>query len=426
VRIGVLVVSLVAGFAAAPSATAGALGPSANLHAPCAFQITSHRSACSDRSPEAGPLTAPAVAASPWITNLGSLGGNSYAYMINNRGLVAGSSELDPENYELQHAFVWTPQAGMTDLGVLEPTYYWSFPRAINDRGEVVGESEGGQMIAYSWTRTGGMVNLGTNGADHSYALDVNSHGLVVGGNELGYYETYHALVWRPDHSVIDLGTLPGDDTSEGIAVNDHGQVVGVSYGSGLYQTFSWTQAGGMRGLGTLGGRYSFPTAENDHGWVVGLSTIRGDLHTRAFLWTPRGGLLEVGKLAGRDSYAQDVNDHGQVLGQSTIGVRDYEHAFLWTRRAGITDLGTLGGRYSYAADVNEHGDVVGVSETASRNGYHAFLWTPSHGMIDLGTLGGTQSGANRINRHGEVVGYAETPQHDFRAVTWTLPRKLV
>src|SRR5262249_1677417 len=184
---------------------------------------------------------------------------------------------------------------GMTDLGVLEPSYYWSFPRAINGRGEVVGESQGGRVVAYSWTRAGGMVNLGTDGAVNSYALDVNSRGVVVGGNELAGYAPFHALVWRPDRSVIDLGTLPGDDTSEGIALNDHGRVVGTSSGGRLHQAFMWTDAGGMSGLGTLGGRSSYPTAINNHGWVVGVSSIRGDQYVQAFVWSPRDGLADVG-----------------------------------------------------------------------------------------------------------------------------------
>jgi probable HAF family extracellular repeat protein len=364
------------------------------------------------------------VAPSPWATDLGDLGGNSYAYEVNERGLVAGSSQLDPYDYERQHAFWWTRSAGMVDIGTAQPTDFWSFPRALNDRGQVVGEVEGRAMRAFSWTHAGGLVDLGTHGAHHSDALDINSHGLIVGLNEIGYFETYHALAWTPGGAVIDLGTLPGDDTSQADAVNDHGVVVGQSSGSIISQAFSWTQAEGMMGLGTLGGHYSWAGGVNNHGWIVGQSLTRGDQHVHGFVWTRRGGMRDIGTLGGRESYTLDINEHGQVVGGSTTGVGRSEHAFSWTRRGGMDDLGTLGGRNSYASDVNDRGQVVGVSETSAR-GFRAFLWTPKGGMIDLGTLGGASSGANAINDHGQIVGYAETDSGDFHAVLWTLPRKL-
>jgi probable HAF family extracellular repeat protein len=58
----------------------------------------------------------------------------------------------------------------------------FSYAYALNDRGQVVGSSstpEGSH--AFSWTAAAGMVDLGTLGANYAYAYAVNNHGQVVG-----------------------------------------------------------------------------------------------------------------------------------------------------------------------------------------------------------------------------------------------------
>src|SRR5262245_5331753 len=68
----------------------------------------------------------------------------------------------------------------------------------------------------------------------------------------------------------IDLGTLGG--TSEALAINDSGQIVGGSLigPQGPEHAFSWTPAGGMIDLGTLGGNFARAYAVNASGQVVG------------------------------------------------------------------------------------------------------------------------------------------------------------
>jgi probable HAF family extracellular repeat protein len=85
--------------------------------------------------------------------------------------------------------------------------------------------------------------------------------------------------------SLTALGTLPGRDGSVAFAINDRGQVVGISGTTfGEARAFLW-ENGKMTDLGTLGGDFSEASAINDRGQVVGWAmTAEGEQH--AVLWT--------------------------------------------------------------------------------------------------------------------------------------------
>ena len=79
------------------------------------------------------------------------------------------------------------------------------------------------------------------------------------------------ATVPPPRRSSRSTSAPSAAPISSARAVNDAGQVVGYSASaSGESHAFSWTQAGGMVDLGTLGGRSSNAFAVNDAGQVVG------------------------------------------------------------------------------------------------------------------------------------------------------------
>src|SRR6266446_7422540 len=123
----------------------------------------------------------------------------------------------------------------------------------------------------------------------------------------------------------IDLDTL-GGTRSIAHAVNDSGQVAGGREpvaGGGSTHAFLWTAVGGMVDLGSLGGAFSDaagrpgpPGAINASGQVVGESdTAGGSRH--AFSWTAAGGMIDLGTLGGAYSAATAVNDSGQAVGES-------------------------------------------------------------------------------------------------------------
>jgi probable HAF family extracellular repeat protein len=100
--------------------------------------------------------------------NTAALGVGNHAFSINNRGQVVGIAAVpgvpagSPSTND--HAFLWTRAKGMQDLGTLNETNINSAAFAINDRGDVVGVSQTGNVgegfpSAFLW-RNGVMSDL--------------------------------------------------------------------------------------------------------------------------------------------------------------------------------------------------------------------------------------------------------------------------
>ncbi|MDP2312092.1 MAG: hypothetical protein Q8P41_04245 [Pseudomonadota bacterium] len=202
------------------------------------------------------------------------------------------------------------------------------------------------------------------------------------------------------DYEVVELGTL-GGKSAAAAAINERGQVAGVSSTAGPEQhAFLW-EDGQMRDLGTLGGRHSFAWDLNERGQVVG-GAQDAEGRTRAVLWSG-GQVQDLGVLEGGNaSFAIAINERGQVAGFSQAGNGE-THAVLWDAGK-VIDLGTLGGSFSYAIDVNEQGAVLAMSTTPT--GHRAFVWQDGN-RVEVGPEGSVWSSAFDINDRGQVVGSA-------------------
>ncbi|PPD32920.1 MAG: hypothetical protein CTY19_09735 [Methylomonas sp.] len=144
---------------------------------------------------------------------------SSLAYGINDAGQVVGSAWNTQGN---QRATI-ASNGSLTDLGALNGGG-WSAGNAINNSGQVTGESQtpnGGRAFI---TRNGQMVDLGAFAWGVSRGYAINDLGQVAGTSHVTNNEK-HAFITTVDDQMIDIG-LPGY-TSEAFGLNNAGQAVG-------------------------------------------------------------------------------------------------------------------------------------------------------------------------------------------------------
>src|SRR6266566_3733592 len=199
------------------------------------------------------------------------------------------------------------PRYALFDLGTLGgPQTYLNLPGfPITNQGFVLGTSDttipdtdypnfNPFMIGFpdpyvaqaiEW-QNGHLINLGALPGNNSSAVfQVNSNGVGTGMSETAINDPYTG--WPADHAVIfmnggvvDLGTLPGGFESQACCITDRGIVAGFAsngtadpvsiFGWGTQsRSFIW-QNGVMHDIGTLGGPDAVMTTMNSRGQVDG------------------------------------------------------------------------------------------------------------------------------------------------------------
>jgi probable HAF family extracellular repeat protein len=187
------------------------------------------------------------------MLDLGTLGGlQSRGIAINASGQVAGSSEFPGVSGET-HAFVWKNDGSpMLDLGTLGGTADapYSASVGINAAGQVAGNSSVPGAVfnehAFFWRNDGSPIqDLGTLGGSQSIARALNESGQVVGESGTAQRNHSHAFVWLNNGTPLkDLGNFGGPD-SWAFDINFSGQVTGMaSFPHGPYHAYIWRNDG--------------------------------------------------------------------------------------------------------------------------------------------------------------------------------------
>lgn len=256
------------------------------------------------------------------------------------------------------------PTAEFVPLGFLTGQSHSSSFAVSTDGQFVVGRS-GDE--AFSWSRSGGMIHLGT-----FIARDVSADGSVVVGDDGGNNYAYR---W-------DNGTLSviGDLTTIGRTEADPGGI--------RMNNANSVSADGSVVVGNTGG--SDFKGEADSFRIVG------------------SDIQPIGDLPGgaHNSGANDVSADGSVVVGRGNSANGPDEAYRWENGT-FTPLGELpGGVFdSHAWEVSGNGQfVVGHSESAA--GVEAFLWSSETGMVGLGHLPGetTDSRARGVSGDGSLV----------------------
>jgi len=270
------------------------------------------------------------------ITNLGTLGGNqSSANANNNRGQVVGAAlntTLDPfANATLPSNNLCSP------CGSFAQTFLFA-PAAT-------------ETHAFRWTSDEGMQDLGTLGGPDSSAWIINDRGQIAGESFTGFtanpstgVPTMDPFLWEKGKGMTDLGGL-GGTFGYPTWMNNRGEVVGNSNlpGDISFHAFLWSKSRGMQDLPTLGGSFSFANWVNDAGVVVGGATPPGDQVQFAVLWKD-GMITSLATIAGDDfSHAISINSQEQIVGTSCCGtIPGGVTGVLWENGERGADLNTL------------------------------------------------------------------------------------
>ncbi len=345
-----------------------------------------------------------------------TLGGTSNrANSISQRDWLAGFALL-PDN-QTRHAALWREGLiqDLKTLGGPNSSVVWP---GQNHQGTVVGISETAETgtlgeewscsaffssvtnhicLGFVW-KDGVMTGLPTLGGENGYAAGVNDRDEVVGWAETPVHDPtchapqvlqFRAVLWDASGSAHELRPLSGDSTSAATAINNRGQVVGISGDCDVaVGEFSarhavlWSQ-GEPVDIGNLGGvAWNTPTAINEAGDVVGFSDPPGDQDgsfiAHAFLWTRADGIQDLGTLPGDEiSEALGINAQRQVVGVSCGAVC---RAFIWQNGV-MQDLNDLvqtgfGDFLVSARDINDAGEITGDALTA--NGTVPYVATPA------------------------------------------------
>ncbi|HEY7021860.1 MAG TPA: hypothetical protein VH349_12135 [Ktedonobacterales bacterium] len=342
---------------------------------------------------------------------------DAYIRRINSYGQIVG--ELN------QATFFWTPTTpnGTTgariDLASALQTPCFDIS-ALNDFGQVAGvahpsvssncDSSQGEARVFLWTPSAPNGAKGTvTYIEQGFGVwALNAWGQVLLNAHL------HSLLWTPstEHGTVGETTpiLPvgEDDSDEAIGLNLYGQVIAQSYIKDRYShAYLWTPAAAHGATGALtilrsdGGEV---IALNDFGQVLGM-TSQG---ASDYLWTPGSPNGTSGEMRYLPALSGDISAdfHGLSAEGLAYGISfsfglfsERRHAVGWLptgqneTRGKVVPLGAVGSDDdSMVSDMNAAGQVVGQSCTLTQGGNpvtcktqaHAFIWDSTHGLHDL------------------------------------------
>jgi uncharacterized membrane protein len=249
--------------------------------------------------------------------------------------------------------------------------------------------------LGFVWDPLTGMRPLPTLGGTNGFATGTNNLGQTVGWAENAVHDStcvfpqvlqFKPVVWGPGREQIRALPLVQSDTSgAATALNDRGQIVGIS--------------------GVCGFAVGGPTAAHAVLWDNGVPTVIENPNGAPYWNTP-----------------MMINERGDVvgfMGYPGDAAGNFTPPFMWTRESGVTFLPLLSGDIAgTATSVNAQRQVVGYSNDASNPpNFHPWIWHDGHltnfnALIEPNAaLTGPIQLLFDVNDRGEITGTTTTGQ---------------
>jgi probable HAF family extracellular repeat protein len=364
------------------------------------------------------------------VSDLPGLGGTSNGgNSINDRAWVSGYARLPDRN---RHAGLWRNSL-LTDLGTLggpNSSVIWNVK---NTAGIIVGISQTSdpEPLGEAWSSAAfystpnnvGYINVGFvwedgqgpmrglpnfPGGNNGFTTGANNLRQAVGWAENDVHDPtcvspqvlqFRPAMWTlgPPDEIQDLPLIAGDSSGAATAINDNGQIVGIS---GICDQAVGRHTAKHAVLwenGTVTDIYpnppapwwNTPTAINQRGDVVGFAGdpafVEGEV-LHAFMWTREDGIRRLKPLPHRmpphvDSEAYGINEARQVVGVSCDADLVDCRAVIWDRGNTPKDLNDFKGSYSAtlasAKDINNAGQITGRAVDPITGVLTAYLAVP-------------------------------------------------
>lgn len=342
------------------------------------------------------------------VFKLRGLGGTlSSGNSLNDLGLIGGTSNRTGD--AVTRATVWFLGIPF-DLGTLGGPSSGIIWPVKNLRGIVSGiaETADDQPLGENWScsaflpasgkvcrgfvwQAGRMRQLPTLGGDNGFATGTNNLAQTVGWAENTVHDAtctapqvlqFRAVLWGPGRDQMrELPPFGDDSTSAATAINDRGQVVGISgecnnaVGRRSARHAVMWQNGRPVDLGNIGGTFwNTPMALNEHGTVIGFANQANTVpetkfNAHAFIWKNGGPMVDLKALDG-DTTSQGLGLNGR---DDAVGISCPTNgcsAVLWRNGQlyNLNDLKAPGSTDEHlfaAGDINDLGVIAGQTVAA-------------------------------------------------------------
>lgn len=246
------------------------------------------------------------------------------ANVVNDRGVVGGSVLVDAVNFVFKAAIF---SDGVVDVIQAQPGDQFGTVIALNNHGAALVESDGARSTY--WLRSDGQTTRLDFGPTITNPIFLsghvlNDHGIIAGieGNPANGARGFRLDLCTGQSTLLE--PVLNDTLAWGLCINDHGDVLGYSFGSpGTYheRIGVWDRNGQFTTYideTIVSNRLLF----NDKNLIV-ITQVRGG----SSYVVPRPGvrlnLTDVvdGLPAGQDlSFIEDLNNHGDMIGFSSAG----------------------------------------------------------------------------------------------------------